>query len=529
MASSPVFVATVPNGSAETAERMRALLSATCTDVSVQQVRGSYELRYRRPGSRACLRSESTVLRKALKTAAWEGLPRQFKGDWLRQQREAETTASGEASAAESAASSTEQPEPPDPAVQREAPSLEALPADLPGETHDQQPEAEQVVFVDDFRADLARLLNKKPEQLGRIRRVEGIPAKYSLVDVVVAITGKTPQHANHALDEVVERDGDVCQEIARIPLLDSTGLRRQRTRVADIQTVLRVIVQLPCRGLGPLKREICEVFARFMGGDLSLIPELQANHARQQALLEEGSQSPEAAFGEYVRATRPPPPQEIWRTPAPQGVGDYDSKHYVLGGLTYPDMCKTGRTIKRMDERLKEINSRQTRDLGLYVVLVYHYEGPLEQRVRSKLDAWGCRQPPAEYGVNGCEFRIVSVDAVQAAVEQVKKECATEAPEPAHDTEALSLRRRRERVEVEELEVQCAAKRLKLDKEVFELEQAKQREHLELQKGALKLQLEFQRGQLELQRGVQELQERALQLQKEELDLELRRRQLGA
>ena len=39
------------------------------------------------------------------------------------------------------------------------------------------------------------------------------------------------------------DRDGDVCQEITRIPLLDSTGLRRQRTPVADIQTVLRVIV----------------------------------------------------------------------------------------------------------------------------------------------------------------------------------------------------------------------------------------------------------------------------------------------
>ena len=53
--------------------------------------------------------------------------------------------------------------------------------------------------------------------------------------------------------------------------------------------SVLRVIVQLPCRNLSALKREICEVFLQFMGGDLSLIPELQANHARQQALVEEG------------------------------------------------------------------------------------------------------------------------------------------------------------------------------------------------------------------------------------------------
>ena len=38
-----------------------------------------------------------------------------------------------------------------------------------------------------------------------------------------MCITGKTPQNAKHAIDEVIDRDGDVCQEITRIPLLDST------------------------------------------------------------------------------------------------------------------------------------------------------------------------------------------------------------------------------------------------------------------------------------------------------------------
>ena len=100
------------------------------------------------------------------------------------------------------------------------------------------------------------------------------------------------------ALDQVLLIDPDIVHLVDHVNLVDSLGRRHQaKSPVADIQTVLRVIVQLPCRGLGPLKREICEVFSRFMGGDLSLIPELQANHARQQALLEEGSQSAEAAL----------------------------------------------------------------------------------------------------------------------------------------------------------------------------------------------------------------------------------------
>ena len=129
------------------------------------------------------------------------------------------------------------------------------------------------------------------------------------VVDVVVCITGKTSQNAIPAIDEVVKNRDDMCHEITRVNLVDSLGRRHQALQpVADIQTLLRVIVQLPCRNLSALKREICEVFLQFMGGDLSLIPELQANHAHQQARAQESSHAPNAAFGEYVRATRPPP-----------------------------------------------------------------------------------------------------------------------------------------------------------------------------------------------------------------------------
>ena len=51
---------------------------------------------------------------------------------------------------------------------------------------------------------------------------------------------------------------------VDRVNLVDALGRRHQaKSPVADIQTVLRVIVQLPCKNLGPLKREICEVFSR--------------------------------------------------------------------------------------------------------------------------------------------------------------------------------------------------------------------------------------------------------------------------
>ena len=387
MASSPTFIATVPNGSAETAERVRALLSATCKEVSVQQVRGSYELRYTKPTCRACLRSESTVLRKALKRAAWEGLPRQFKGDWLQlQPSEAETTASGEVSAAESAASSAE---PPDPAAQREDPSLEAvdsdasaapfvptpptqearpaetaeaLPADLAGESDDQQPQADQVVFVEDFRADLARLLKKEPEQLGRIRRVEGTPPKYSLVDTVVALTGQQSGNANRSLAQVLHIDPGLVDLVDHVNLVDSLG-RRNISPVADIQTVLRVVVQLQCRGLGPLKRQICEVFSRFMGESPDLLP-------AALAAIDQQPEAEQVVFVEDFRADLAhllkKEPEQLGRIRKVEGSPPKYSLVDVIVSITGQAAADAAKLLRRVTE-----GDRDVRELIPYIPLL--------------------------------------------------------------------------------------------------------------------------------------------------------------
>ena len=59
------YVAYVPNGSAETAERVRAVLTSSnkYVDVSVQKDQDKYVLCYSEPNSTANLRSLSTMLR----------------------------------------------------------------------------------------------------------------------------------------------------------------------------------------------------------------------------------------------------------------------------------------------------------------------------------------------------------------------------------------------------------------------------------------------------------------------------------
>ena len=50
---------------------------------------------------------------------------------------------------------------------------------------------------------------------------------RYTLVDVVVCITGKTPQNAKHAIDEVVNNRDDMCPGITHVHLGCAGGLAK--------------------------------------------------------------------------------------------------------------------------------------------------------------------------------------------------------------------------------------------------------------------------------------------------------------
>ncbi len=109
----------------------------------------------------------------------------------------------------------------------------------------------------------LARLLNKEVEGIGRIRKVDGSPPQYSMVDVIRSITGQSLANVKHTLDDVCRRDIDVCDNMTNIPLNDSTGLQKQKT------TVLCV---LPCKKAFAVRRRASDVMARYLGGDLTMV-----------------------------------------------------------------------------------------------------------------------------------------------------------------------------------------------------------------------------------------------------------------
>ena len=56
------------------------------------------------------------------------------------------------------------------------------------------------------------------------------LTTRWADASVVVCVTGKTPQNAKHAIYEVVNNRDGVVHEVDFIPLLDSTGRRKQHS-----------------------------------------------------------------------------------------------------------------------------------------------------------------------------------------------------------------------------------------------------------------------------------------------------------
>ena len=228
------------------------------------------------------------------------------------------------------------------------------------------------------------------------------------------------------------------------------------------------------------------------------MIPEIQQNRTAQETIP---AGHPARLFGETVEhetardaRTCTPEPIVVKRSAPVHGLSEYDCKHYVLGSTKYPNLFKTGSTNKSVDERLRKITVEQPPGLGPFVRATHHYEGHFEHEIRLKLDTWGYKKPPVDWGTKGCEFRVGSFGGILDAIDAVKK-----AHETNSESATQSLRLRREAAEVEGLEVALAAKRLKLATEQFQLEKAKGEHEFQLEKARRDYELDWEGRKLEL------------------------------
>ena len=128
------------------------------------------------------------------------------------------------------------------------------------------------------------------------VRKTQDVPPKvsvYDLIDVIMEI----PNSGRKTFFRLKNENPEVG---ALCPNLKFEGPGQRNTPVTDARGAVTIINLLPGRNAATFRAASADVFVRFMGGDPSLIDEIQRNAEAQQALP---ATSPARLFGEDVQA----------------------------------------------------------------------------------------------------------------------------------------------------------------------------------------------------------------------------------
>ena len=139
-------------------------------------------------------------------------------------------------------------------------------------------PKQSRLAAGDDLwlRQQLAEMKEVSIEQIGRIRMTpENMP---SLVDVGVILTGKTASNVARDFQVILDRYPELTQKVSQIKF---GGRGNQNTPVPrDLATLIEIIFLFPGRAAAKVRLAAAQLFVRYIGGNLSLIGELEhLNH----------------------------------------------------------------------------------------------------------------------------------------------------------------------------------------------------------------------------------------------------------
>ena len=128
------------------------------------------------------------------------------------------------------------------------------------------------------------------------VRKTQDVPPKVSVFDLIEAVTGQVGQ-GRMMFKRLIQDHPEV---VTLCYNLKFEGPGQRLTPVTDARGAVTFINLLPGRNAATFRAASADVFVRFMGGDPSLIDEIQRNAEAQQALP---ATSPARLFGEDVQA----------------------------------------------------------------------------------------------------------------------------------------------------------------------------------------------------------------------------------
>ena len=253
-----------------------------------------------------------------------------------------------------------------------------------------------------ELRKQLSYLLKVPLGDVGRIRMT---PEKQPALIDVIAILTKKNKNDSAEVWRMLERHFRAVKEKILICLFP--GERQRATPVAkDLKTLIQVIFMLPGREASLVRQAAAEVFVRFMGGDLTLIQDVQRMNEVQGFLRESDPEHPMRIFGEAVESeststevTAPPsaaaqevpvsslPPLQVPPNPVivkvEDSIGLPGSDHLYAASRLEDNILKIG-VSKDVVERMPELS--RSFQAGYALQAVWPGEAALEELVLEKL-----------------------------------------------------------------------------------------------------------------------------------------------
>jgi hypothetical protein len=210
-----------------------------------------------------------------------------------------------------------------------------------------------------------------------QIRQTE--EKKASVIDAIRLFTGLNANHAAEKFRDLVRRYPDLN---AKIVIYKFAGRRQRETPITDLATLYEILMLLPGRMAAQCRRHAAQLLIRYLGGDLSLIAEVEENRKLQERLAAEDPNHPLRQFGVAVEAAMEPHATEVVHPQDSQA----DPKGDFLYGMKVPGeslAVKVGRT-KDIAQRERALSCGQV--ALVRALVVFPGAGPLEKHVHRRL-----------------------------------------------------------------------------------------------------------------------------------------------
>ena len=127
------------------------------------------------------------------------------------------------------------------------------------------------------------------------------VPPRISVIDVSIAVTGKTHHDAAQDFRRLLTQYPEVGTNCSHFKF---PGQGQRGTPVTDAKGIIDIIMLLPGQQAARVRRQAAELVVRYIGGDLSLVDEVCRNRGVQEELAVARPEDPRRVFGEVVEAT---------------------------------------------------------------------------------------------------------------------------------------------------------------------------------------------------------------------------------